>query len=410
MNKFFIKLILCMGSAVLLTHTASAQWVQIDHNRFIGATEMCLAVGYGKIFARTFNGIFRSAENDTSWTAVGPIGVKSFAVSGSNLFAGRQWGGGVFLSTDSGTSWTAVNSGLTNKNVYSLAVSGNNIFAGTAGGGVFLSTDNGASWTAAGLPNRTVGSLAVSGSNIFATVSDGGVYHSSNNGANWKAVNSGGLPFYRYWRLAASGNNIFAGSSGGGIYRSSDFGATWTAVNSGLPESTWVCSFAVSGNNILAGTSDGVFRSTDSGTSWAECNSGLPGWTVDNLAVGESYIFASVTASAMHWIWRRPLSEIVGAVKVSPQHNTSLQGNVFLRSAKANDSKIHLEFFLSHSDFVSLKVFDITGHETATLVNKNLESGTHSILWYTRNIPASFYIARMQTGSNTCVRSVPIFH
>ncbi len=35
--------------------------------------------------------------------------------------------------------------------INSFAVSGTNLFAGTGGGGVFLSTNNGTSWTATGL-------------------------------------------------------------------------------------------------------------------------------------------------------------------------------------------------------------------------------------------------------------------
>jgi len=85
----------------------------------------------------------------------GPGGghVRTFAVSGTNLFAGTI--GGVFLSTNNGTSWTAASTGLTNYYVWALAVSGTNLFAGTYGGGVFLSTNNGTTWTAAsaGLPN-----------------------------------------------------------------------------------------------------------------------------------------------------------------------------------------------------------------------------------------------------------------
>ncbi len=68
----------------------------------------------------------------------GPYGgiVRSFAVSGTNLFAGTS-GGGVFLSTNNGASWTAVSTGLTNTHVYALGVSGTNLFAGTYGGGVW---------------------------------------------------------------------------------------------------------------------------------------------------------------------------------------------------------------------------------------------------------------------------------
>ncbi|HMS35352.1 MAG TPA: hypothetical protein PKC91_14820 [Ignavibacteria bacterium] len=53
----------------------------------------------------------------------------------------------MLLSTNNGTDWNWVNNGLTNTTVYSLAVSGTSIYAGTAGG-VFLSTNNGTNWVA----------------------------------------------------------------------------------------------------------------------------------------------------------------------------------------------------------------------------------------------------------------------
>jgi len=69
----------------------------------------------------------------------GPYGgaVSSFAVSGTNLFAGTE-GGCVSLSTNNGTSWTAASIGLTSTGVGVLAVLGTNLFAGTYGGGVFF--------------------------------------------------------------------------------------------------------------------------------------------------------------------------------------------------------------------------------------------------------------------------------
>lgn len=102
--------------------------------------------------------------------------IECLAVSGTNLFAGTA-GGGVFLSADSGTSWTAVNTGLTDNSVWDLAVSGTNLFAGTYLG-VFLSTTNGTSWTAAstGLTNTCVTALAISGTNLFAGTYFAGIW------------------------------------------------------------------------------------------------------------------------------------------------------------------------------------------------------------------------------------------
>jgi hypothetical protein len=100
---------------------------------------------------------------------------------GTNLFAGT-YGGGVLITTDNGTTWTAT--GLTNKDVLSLATTparggagGTNLFAGTRSG-VYLSTSNGTSWSAvdSGLTKRNVPSLAVSGSNLFAGTTEAGVW------------------------------------------------------------------------------------------------------------------------------------------------------------------------------------------------------------------------------------------
>ncbi|MBW8052088.1 MAG: hypothetical protein FVQ77_17440, partial [Cytophagales bacterium] len=115
----------------------------------------------------------------------------------------------------------AVNTGLTSTNVYSLAISGTNIFAGT-GGGVFLSTNNGSSWTAVntGLTDLNVRSLAISGTNIFAGTWRGGVWKRplsemcigvsitnilSNQSATvggtvtWSVSTSGSSPFTYQW-------------------------------------------------------------------------------------------------------------------------------------------------------------------------------------------------------------------
>ena len=162
-----------------LSSLVNAQWQQT--NGPYGGNINCIASDGTNIFAGTNGqGVFLSSNNGSSWTAVnnglpGWSPVYSFAISGTNIFAGTY--DGVFLSVNNGTSWTAINNGLTNHFVLSLAISGTNIFAGT-NGGVFLTTNNGTSWTAVnnGLTNTIVLSLAISGSNIFAGTDGGGVW------------------------------------------------------------------------------------------------------------------------------------------------------------------------------------------------------------------------------------------
>ena len=79
-------------------------------------------------FLFLYNGVLQAQWVPTN-SIFGGI-IRCMAVSGTNLFVGTRFGG-VFLSTNNGTSWTAVNNGLTNSQVYAIAVRGTNIFAGT---------------------------------------------------------------------------------------------------------------------------------------------------------------------------------------------------------------------------------------------------------------------------------------
>ena len=206
-----------------------------------------------------------------------------------------------------------MNTGLTNNiyalNVLSLAINGNNIFAGTRAG-VYLSSNNGGNWTAVntGLTDTTVNSLIIDGSNIFAGTGDGssnngGIFLSSNNGSSWTAVNSG-LPNYAYINtFAIKGSDIFAGTSVG-VYLSSNNGSSWTIT--GIA-SFGITSLAISGNNIFAGAAGGnhyVYWSSNNANSWT--TTGSIG-EVYPLAINGSYIFAGIFLGG---VWRLPLSEL----------------------------------------------------------------------------------------------------
>jgi photosystem II stability/assembly factor-like uncharacterized protein len=128
------------------------------------------------------------------------------------------------------SQWEPCNNGMPGGIVYCIAISGNNIFIGTAHCGVFLSTDNGNTWTNK-YPSLShtsaINSLAISDNNIFAGTDDG-VLLSTDNGDSWTDKNSG-LPLNPpIYSLAISRNNIFTGTYGGGVFLSTDNGNSWT--------------------------------------------------------------------------------------------------------------------------------------------------------------------------------------
>ena len=130
-------------------------------------------------------------------------------------------GGGVFASTNNGGNWTPVNNGLGNPYVLALTVSGNALYAGTDGGGVYRSLNNGQNWTALnnGLPPKlNVYSFAVLGSQLFAG-SIYGVFAFNSQSNSWQQINAGLADVY-VPALALGGNNLFAGTRVGGMFGS----------------------------------------------------------------------------------------------------------------------------------------------------------------------------------------------
>ena len=182
-----------------------------------------------------FNGaLYLSTNNGESWTPTG-LGhhfVNAVVGHNGNLFAGCESNyspDGVFRSTDNGTNWIEVDSGLTDRSVTSLAISDENLFAGTSRG-VFLSTNYGTNWEAlnSGLGWGGVTSLTVSESKIFSVTNTGrwlgdgftntGVFLLDYDHRYWKRIDTG-LTEVDVTSLVVKGTNLFAGTYGCGVWR-----------------------------------------------------------------------------------------------------------------------------------------------------------------------------------------------
>ena len=402
MKNSLTFLVLFSGILSLLPTHSRAQWVQT--NGPCDESVSCFAVSRMNLFAGTdYRGfsdcgaVFLSADNGTSWTAVDSgltapdiraLVVRPNGGGGTNLFAGTG-GNGVFRSTDDGTSWRAVDSGLGSTAIYSLVVSGANLFAGTDNG-VFLSTDNGTSWTAVnnGFPGNIYGttryssvtSFAVSDTNLFAAPEYGGVFLSTDNGSSWTAVNNGLTNPYVY-AFAVSGTNLFVGTRGG-VFLSTNSGRSWTAVNTDLPI-TDVPALAVSGTNLFAGLARlGVWLSTNSGTSWTWVDSGLTNPYVRSLAVGSpdsSGLGNLFAGTAYGGVWKRPLSEMITAVKGSP--SGELPKNFALEQNYPNpfNPTTTINYDIPQVSRVRLSIFNVLGQEVARLVDKEQNAGKYSV-------------------------------
>ncbi len=170
------------GNGILVSTDRGTTWAQTDS----GLTDQylfCLAVSGTNIVAGDERGIFLSTDNGTSWNAVlngwnGPWGYNVFALAVSDgfLYAGVNANDGtncIYRSTDDGATWTALGGSTSGAIVYAFAVSGTNVFAGK-NGGIDLSSDSGSTWTdiaswdVCTFATSAVSSLAIGGTNLYA--------------------------------------------------------------------------------------------------------------------------------------------------------------------------------------------------------------------------------------------------
>lgn len=313
------NLYLCMGSGLYLSANDGYSWNKIS-NDTLQPQAIAVTISGTNLIASSLNsnGLRLSTNNGMNWTIIpnSPSYTSKFLKKGNTLFSwynggvltsendGYNWvlkgsvpwgfsygwplatfdtlgsyliagtcDSGVFISSNNGVNWIAKNNGLTNKQIRSLSVGGQNIYAGTNYGGIFKSSDYGASWFNIGFGGEYVSSILVSGINIFVGVERKGIYMSSNNGTSWIPMNNGcgntGInTLYQY------GSNIYAGTSTNGIFISSNNGASWRNANSNSFYTKHIYCLTSQGSNIYAG-GDGIFISSNNGLNWNASNIGL---------------------------------------------------------------------------------------------------------------------------------------
>ncbi len=65
-----------------------------------------------------------------------------------------------------------------------------------------------------------------------------------------------------------------------------------------------------------------------------------------------------------------------------------------------------LRFDLARNGATTLRVFDTLGREVATLIDRDMQAGTHSVRFDGANLASGVYFARLTSGANTAVQKV----
>jgi photosystem II stability/assembly factor-like uncharacterized protein len=405
--------------AVMLAsaHRTPAQWFSSPGPE--GGSVTSFAASAGFLFAGTAAGVSRSTDSGATWAAVNEgltsRSVWALAVCDEYLFAGT-YDGGVFRSGDNGGSWSSVNDDLTDTHVLALSAHGDLLVAGTLGG-VFLTTTGGTTWRAAG-PGMTdlhVRVLAFRENALFAGTLGGGIFVSGDRGASWAPGNAA-LAATSVLSLAFLGSRIFVGTYSG-LFLSPDDGGSWKLIDpAGTQPSAvhadagmevqapkTIYALAVRGADVFLGMhGDGVFHTTDGGETWDPFNSGLTNFYINSIFVHEANLFIGFYGGGTA---RTPIPRSVTSVAdASP----GFQGAAMLEQNSPNpfNGQTRIGFRVPASGEVTLTVFDLLGHEVATLINRQMAAGEHTTTFDSGRLASGIYLCRLTAGASVWTRKM----
>lgn len=244
---------------------------------------------------------YYSDDNGVNWEYLYP-GV-GFGIINDTIYTGDPNSNYLSLSPDNGKTWNTFltsNLGtLTNKVIYALTCSKENIIVGTAlNDGIYFSKDRGATFTKSTDVNGTVRNFYNTETEAYAIMTDGTIYKSSNGGQNWTYGGSiPGTTQYGDCNIVKMGETVFAFNNGG-LYKASFSDLNFEQVTTNV-NSKNIRSLFVDGDNLFIGSSYGFFKSADSGKTWKKYTSGLSFGDFSSLKqIGNSY-YAGTSAGEL---------------------------------------------------------------------------------------------------------------
>lgn len=330
---------------------------------------------------------------------------------------------GVYKSTDQGETWTVVLEFTTVTALYCNALG--DLFAGS-GSRMYRSTNGGSTWTWASLSNvQNIADIAFDGTTVYAACgtpsgfSSKGVYRSTDNGDTWAAFNSG-LTALNVTCVAVGDRTqdsaapetcrITAGTKGSGIWDLDEAQQSWSQ-NPFEPDGQVVRLARVLAlheffdmridRRLLTWMPD---RSSCAWQQLAFPSSprtdfsyGLPMeyWWFAGRGSGDPQVgclVGTVGYGIFRWTPDVPTD-------VSPTE--SLLGTSLIQNdPNPFDRRTIIEFEVASGEMVTLKVFDATGREVATLIEDWKEPGRHTVEWDAAGWPSGVYFSRLSTAGS----------
>jgi hypothetical protein len=374
-------------------------------------------------------------------------------VANGKLYLGHNQG--VYESTDDGETWTSLTNGFaasSSSSFREIVVKGSNIFVASTNF-LYNSKDGGVTWgidtsgmnLPLGFSIGEVHTIYSDGEIVLASVMSTGyqprLYRRNINETTWELIN--GITYVK--GIVKIDNTLYAATYNNGVYASADKGLTWTLKgNSGYPKNyvnVWAGSILVTHDNTLFLASEiGIFRSINEGDSWIRIDKNFVTGTpvvraiysdganlyttvwLENVAYtssdnGENWVDISVGLDSdsyltsftshngtifgsLNWGSNGVVKYMGGSTDVETL-SSDIPSDFSLLQNYPNpfNPATNIEFQISQTENVSLKIYNSLGEEVATLLNEVLSPGSYKINFNAESLSSGVYIYQLTSGN-----------
>ena len=285
--------------------TPDATWVLINTDIIIGQRRVPITEHQGTLYTVSVDEVIVSEDSGETWNALGPRpkGVANGLIATADdpkapvtLYIALQEQG-IFQSTDAGQHWASINNGLKGKRIFTIALVGNTLFAGTNQGLYRLDSSNWQQLLAGA--SGAVYAFTIDESNLYVGIArdivysestksypnppflEKRVFHSADFGVSWTEITpideSQVINLDSAIQVLAAGKTLLV--LGVAEFRSIDSGKTWTHLRSNI-SSLKVPRFpavAIDENTFYKADAFGISRTTNAGESWHPFVDGMTG-------------------------------------------------------------------------------------------------------------------------------------
>jgi hypothetical protein len=358
--------------------------------------------------------VIKTINSGSTWTnAAGNLPVQDvyciygFDANNAVLTTSPSTGTFIYKTVNGGTNWTQVFSetgGFGDGLHFINATTG--FFYGDPVGArwsLWKTTNAGTTWDSTGLYVPSAGAAGWNnamygrGSKIWFGSNAVNLPYSSNSGATWANQTTPAANQYAIWF-----NDDNVGLSGGAnLNVTTNSGTTWTALTSiGTGNVSGIVGASTSWWFTRQTTA--VNFSSNNGTSWA---------AQYTAPAGNFYHLALSRSGATIWGIRSNggISRYGTVTGINPI-STETPSNYFVSQNYPNpfNPATKINFALPKSGLVTLKVYDITGKEVATLVNEVKNVGTYSVDFNGANLSSGMYFYKISVNGFSEVKKMSL--